>query len=636
MKTILFLKSYYGIIPEGTKVDVIDKDGDAWILEGFATEVPREQGLGVYVKSFVDLQVMAIKKKKFAEYKAVFDLTYREEKSADKEQKHIYVNKRFDIVSNYIIDEYEVKTIRDSDVEEYWYKLNGVYVPNGRTLIEEVCHLFYINSLSAAIINKVQLLIRVKTFVDRDFFFQNVDKTRIAFANGIFNFRTWNLESNTNITGTNIFNFVPVKYDENAKCPNFELFIGDILIKKEDIDTIQELFGFCLLPHYKFEKLFILTGNGRNGKSKLLQIAKTLLGQHNTVSHGLKTLQEKEFAKADLHCKLANVGGDISRGALKETDVIKELTGQDLITANRKFKSYVMFTNYSKQVFACNELPAIYDSSLGFWNRIIRLDFPYTFYEKGEYDKLENKTFAKIRKENILDNILNEQELSGILNWALVGLKRLLDKNQFSNTADTLQVRNEWLRRSSSFFAFVEDVCVFDKNSRIENNVLNDLYGAYCEHYECEIVRIEDRREQLNTLANKAINIVVSRDVDGNRTRYWKGLKIKDEVLQALGIVNEKLITDMNLDQISCYDCYTSLASLNLTKKNYKNTAYESDVADVAKLRMKMSDGTIPTVCEAKRLKLLISRNLYDTLLDYGHIVEDGENARICLPDEEA
>jgi len=47
-------------------------------------------------------------------------------------------------------------------------------------------------------------------------------------------------------------------------------------------------------------------------------------------------------------------------------------------------------------IFACNELPRVYDTSKGFWRRWILINFPYEFVDRERYktltgDDLKNK-----------------------------------------------------------------------------------------------------------------------------------------------------------------------------------------------------------------------------------------------------
>lgn len=532
MKSVIFLKSYFGVIQSGVKANVSDEDYQEWLSENYVQEIEFETNMGVCIKSLADLQIRTKNKDNYHKAKLLFGETYKEKNAEDK---------RCDIVSNYVIDEYKFKTIRDSKGDEFWYQHNGVYVSNGRTIIIETAYDFFGEHLGSGIINKLELLTKAKTYIDPTVFFDNIDRKRIGVANGILNLETFELESKPKPQG-NIFIRIPIVYDSTAKCLKFESFLGDILATSEHVNTIQELLGFCLMPEYKFEKMFIWTGTGRNGKSKLISVFKTFLGANNCTAHSLQTLQNKEFCLAELHNKLANVGGDISGEALRSTDIVKQITGQDLISANRKFKDYVRFVSFAKQIFACNELPTIYDSSLGFWNRINRLDFPYTFYEEHELKGLteDKMKFAKLRREDILDDILTPSELSGILNYAIMGLTFLRESKTFSNSEDTIKVRSEWLRGTSSFYAFIEDMFEFDSNVYIASGYVSELYDFYCQHYTLKQVPPNQRAEHIRTFCNKPVTIMKTR-VDGNNIYCWKGIKLKEAIDKRLQLYNGTL-----------------------------------------------------------------------------------------------
>lgn len=534
MKTVLFVKHYHGVIQEGTKANVTEDDFQDWLNGQYVNEIEFDGNCGVYIKSVCDLQISRQHKQNYMKAKFLFGETFKEK---DQEEK------RCEIVSNYIVDEYKLKTIRDSKGDEYWYEQNGVYTPNGKTIMIETAYDFFGKHLSSTVINKIEMLSKAKTFVEPSVFFGNIDRKRIGVANGILNLETYSLESFKQKDQGNIFVRIPIIYDETKQCPHYESFIAGILEKQEHINAIQELLGFCLLPLYEYEKIFIFTGKGRNGKSKLISLIKTLLGAHNCTGHSLQTLQTKDFAVAELHNKLANIGGDISSDALKQTDIVKQITGQDLITANRKFKDYVSFVSFAKQIFACNELPMIYDNSLGFWNRINRIDFPYTFYEKSELLKLpeEQLAYARLRDEKILDKIVTADELSGLLNYALKGLQMLRHTKEFSNAQDTTITRSEWLRKTSSFYAYICDLYEFDASALVAADHVNELYDIYCQQLGLESVPPNQRATQTRAFSGKVVSIIDKR-IEGEKYRIWKGVKLKEKYDNMLKTFSNSLI----------------------------------------------------------------------------------------------
>ena len=85
------------------------------------------------------------------------------------------------------------------------------------------------------------------------------------------------------------FHSIPIKYDKEAKCPDWEQFIKQVL-SPEDIPTLQEWSGYLLLPDYRFHKLLWLHGEGRNGKGVWQRTMEAILGEDNVSSIGLKNL----------------------------------------------------------------------------------------------------------------------------------------------------------------------------------------------------------------------------------------------------------------------------------------------------------------------------------------------------------
>jgi len=78
---------------------------------------------------------------------------------------------------------------------------------------------------------------------------------------------------------------------------------------------------------------------------------KRFLGADNCCSVPLNSLSEGGFRTWDLFGKMANLAGDLSSNALKETSTLKQTTGRDLIGADRKNKSTVNFVNYDQTYF---------------------------------------------------------------------------------------------------------------------------------------------------------------------------------------------------------------------------------------------------------------------------------------------
>ena len=387
-----------------------------------------------------------------------------------------------------ILKNNEIYTIRNDKQTEMWIYQEGIYVPQGKSFIKEFIRNILGESYTTHLYNEVISKIEADTYIDQDKFFNNDNQEEILLENGILNLQTKDLFEFT--SKKIFFTKIPAKYEPGKNCPNIEKFFEDILRDKEDIKVIYELFGFCLLKEYKFEKAFMLLGNGRNGKSKTLTLLKLFLGVENTCSIPLGQLKSDDFSISELHNKLVNLAGDLSNVDLKETGMFKSLTGRDPVNAKRKFLSDLKFTNFAKMVFACNDLPRVYDTSKGFWSRWVLLEFPFEFIKTDEYKKLGEgkRLWKKIDEPDIIKKIVSRDELSGLLNKSLEGLDRLLKNKDFSYTKGSQEVKDLWVRKSDSFMAFCLDRLIEDGENSISKKDLRKEYSKYCKEHKVRSV----------------------------------------------------------------------------------------------------------------------------------------------------
>ncbi len=270
----------------------------------------------------------------------------------------------------------------------------------------------------------------------------------------------------------------------------------------------------------------MLVGNGRNGKGKLLSLLKNFLGASNCCSVSLSQLKSESSSVCELFGKMVNLSGDLSNTSLRDTGLFKEITGRDMIGAKRKYLRDLFFVNYSKQIFACNDLPRVYDFSKGFWSRWILLQFPFEFVSKEEYQNILDKTNLKFRDINIIDKLTTKKELSGLLNSALDGLDRLLKNNDFSFSKGTSEVKDLWIRKSDSFTAFALDKIEGDYEGWIEKRKLRSEFVKYCKKY------------KVKGTSDKSIKIVLEdlfgaiegrKSLISGQEYVWEGIKLKTE-----------------------------------------------------------------------------------------------------------
>lgn len=202
----------------------------------------------------------------------------------------------------------------------------------------------------------------------------------------------------------------------------FLMFLGDIFEDNQDIiNFIQKAFGYALTGDMREQCMFILTGDGSNGKSLLLQIFREILGDYaNTSKPELlvdSKYQSTNFSEvARLKDIRATIMGETKQGDRLNESLVKSLTaGNDEITARFLYKNEFSFYPKMKIFMATNYEPNIRGTDNGIWRRIIKIPFNRIFSEQEQDKQLYDKLIAE--KSKILFWILR-----GCLKWQKEGL----------------------------------------------------------------------------------------------------------------------------------------------------------------------------------------------------------------------
>ena len=295
-------------------------------------------------------------------------------------------------------------------------------------------------------------------------------------------------------------------YDPSAKCPQFLAFLGDILPATE-LDLIQELIGYLLIPVNKAQKAFVLVGAPNAGKSTLLSIVQeVLLGAENVANIPWQSLGDR-FYKAELFGKLANVFADLPSKAIDDGGWFKALTGEDFITAERKNKDPFSYRPYARLLFSCNDIPKNYaDRSDGFYRRLLIIRF--------------DKSVPKERRDpNLREKIAAERD--GILAWALQGLRRLIANSYtFSETERTAAEIQRYKVESNSALLFLEECCDVDGKSEVVRETLFEKYKDYCAKNGFKALSQTNFNRDVE---NSDPRITRARDKVGSR-HIWRGI----------------------------------------------------------------------------------------------------------------
>jgi putative DNA primase/helicase len=322
--------------------------------------------------------------------------------------------------------------------------------------------------------------------------------------------------------GSHITNRLPVEYDPDADCPQFLEFYRETIGSEDsaqgpDKKKVQEYIGYCLLSWgLPFHKSLFLIGPQASGKSTLLSVVRQLLGSENVASAEPKAIADDTHTSYELLGKWANIDADLNSNNIENAGTWKKLASGDQMKLEQKYEDPIFKSLNTKQLYAANQLPTADVDDDSFYRRVMLASAP-------------TSTPKEEREEGLSDRLVDE-ESSGILNWFLDGLDRLLRQNGFTRDRTPFDTREHWERYSGSIERFIQEVCetppTADPSSKVERT---EAYDRYQEYAESRGLPAESRRKTYRKL-RKTDNVSDERRrIKGRSINVFCGLEI-DEV----------------------------------------------------------------------------------------------------------
>ena len=259
-------------------------------------------------------------------------------------------------------------------------------------------------------------------------------------------------------------------YDRAATYQKWQSFLDEVLPEKDKdgkiVDegksrqkVLAEYIAY-IFTSLKLEKTLILFGTGANGKSVFFEVIYALLGKDNISNYSLESLSD-QYYRAMLANKLLNYSSEISNRL--QAEKFKQLTSGEPIEARLPYGQPMTLTNYAKLAFNTNELPKDVEHTEAYFRRFQIIPFDVTIPEER-------------RNPNLANEII-ESELSGVFNWILEGLNRLIKQNKFSK-CDAAQKAVETYRIESDSVAMFIDENGYKKTVE-DFQPLQELYKSY-------------------------------------------------------------------------------------------------------------------------------------------------------------
>lgn len=295
---------------------------------------------------------------------------------------------------------------------------------------------------------------------------QSADKVLINLQNGTFEIDSKGMQLKPFDRKDFVTYQLPFEYNKNAQAPIFQEYLNQVLPDMERQKVLAEYLGFVFIKHnsnrLKEEKALILYGTGANGKSVFFEVVSALLGDENISNYSLQSLtNDNGYFRAKLANKLVNYASEIN-GKL-ESSIFKQLVSGEPVEARLPYGEPFTLKQYAKLIFNCNELPREVEQTNAYFRRFLIIPFDVTIPPEKQDKNLHNKII--------------ENELSGVFNWVLDGLNRLLEQKGFSECKAAENTVADYKKQSDSVKMFIDENEY--KGSSQVYTLIKDLYPSY-------------------------------------------------------------------------------------------------------------------------------------------------------------
>ena len=301
----------------------------------------------------------------------------------------------------------------------------------------------------------------------------------------------------------------PVVFDPDAVCPRWLTFLDETLDSPELVDYLQQVVGYSLTGDVSDQSIFVFAGDGNNGKSTLLNTMLFLAGDE----YGLQAPSDLLVARrrdshptafADMQGRRLVVASELNERAQLDEALVKSLSGGETLSARRMRADYQRISPTWKLFLSVNHLPVITGRDEGIWRRLRYI--PFTRQISG--DQRDPHLGARL-----------QEEMSGILNWALEGAGRWLSHGELTPPDEVTYAVRRARYQQDPILGFLEVAC--DQGPTYECRA-RDLYAAYEQWHKAHGTQPQ--------LTKKAFGLELARHGFSSVKRsdaYWAGLRLR-------------------------------------------------------------------------------------------------------------
>ena len=314
-------------------------------------------------------------------------------------------------------------------------------------------------------------------------------EVKINLKNGTFKCSNGKIEFSPFSPDDRLIYQLPFEFNPNAKAEKFMCFLEEVIPEKEARMVVAEYIAYIFGKHLRWEKCLVLLGSGGNGKSVLIDIVTALLGEQNVCHFSLSKLCEANgYCRAEIGNYLLNTCSEMG-SKNSDPEMVKQLFSNDPVSARSPYGKPITVSGYCRFLFSANFISnKDMEQTNGYFRRFLFLEF--------------NAPIPEWKKNPNLAKEIIEEELSGVFNWVLEGLHRILEPGRqgftYSKHIDSANKRIE--RNSNSVALFMSDENLQPSGKKYQDaKTLYSKYKIFCEDNHYGVVSKQEFLRRLET-----------------------------------------------------------------------------------------------------------------------------------------
>jgi putative DNA primase/helicase len=314
---------------------------------------------------------------------------------------------------------------------------------------------------------------------------------------------------------------VPVEFDSAADCPRFERFLDEAFLGDADlIACLQRLLGYALTGDAREQVFFMFVGMGANGKSTLLNVISFVAGPYASHTPSDTLIAQKNGRTATNDIARLNgarliTASEFNPGEKLATGLIKQLTGNEKVTARFLFQEFRDFHFTGKIVLATNDIPQMDGADDALFRRVVVIPF--------------DRVFAKHQQDPLLFEKLKD-EAPGILAWLVWGAVEWY-RAGLQLPPRLLELRDSIRREMDPVAQFLDEACIVGGSFETQSAVLHSAFSSWAHRHGVPPID--------SSSFGRAIAKRGHRSRKSNGRKLVRGVQLRPEVKMTMSLLGE-------------------------------------------------------------------------------------------------